>query len=154
MNRIGHFGYSLPIESGFTYRCSACLTESHILDVGVHSFSGFVHRKLAHPNCFYCEGAFDQRDIRQNTFQMEGEVNNELADVIMHRRAIFEQAYIQLRQAHPSLPAQLREFQVSCIAYQFNCVLRAPRKSLNFRSTLLLPPYMAQMVAIYCAACP
>ena len=89
MNRIGHFGDSLPIESGFTYRCSACLPESHILDVGVHSFSGFVHRKLAHPNCFYCEGAFDQRDIRQNTFQMEGEVNNELADVIMHRRAIF-----------------------------------------------------------------
>ena len=84
MNRIGHFGDSLPIVSGFTYRCSACLPESHILDVGVHSFSGFVHRKF-----FYCEGAFDQRDIRQNTFQMEGEVNNELADVIMHRRAIF-----------------------------------------------------------------
>ena len=46
---------------------------------------------------------------------MEGEVNNELAVVVMQRRAIFEQAYIQLRQTHPSLPAQLRDFQVSCI---------------------------------------
>ena len=49
---------------------------------------------------------------------MEGEVNNELADVIMHRRAIFEQAYIQLRQAHPSLPAQLHEFQDTGIQVQ------------------------------------
>ena len=51
----------------------------------------------------------------RNAFQMEGELNSELADVIIQRRALFEQAYIQLRQAHPALPAQLRHFQVSCI---------------------------------------
>ena len=45
-------------------------------------------------------------------FQMEGEVDNEMTAVIMGRRAMFEQAYIQLRQTHPSLPAQLRDFQV------------------------------------------
>ena len=32
---------------------------------------------------------------------MEGELNSELADVIVQRRALFEEAYIQLRQAHP-----------------------------------------------------
>ena len=48
----------------------------------------------------------------RNAFQMEGELNSELADVIIERRAHFEQAYIQLRQAHPLLPAQLRHFQV------------------------------------------
>ena len=46
---------------------------------------------------------------------MEGEVDNEMTAVIMGRRAMFEQAYIQLRQTHPSLPVQLRDFQVSCI---------------------------------------
>ena len=48
----------------------------------------------------------------RNAFQMEGELNSELADVIIERRAHFKQAYIQLRQAHPALPAQLRHFQV------------------------------------------
>ena len=48
----------------------------------------------------------------RNAFQMEGELNIELADVIIERRAHFKQAYIQLRQAHPALPAQLRHFQV------------------------------------------
>ena len=48
----------------------------------------------------------------RNAFQMEGELNSELADVIIERRAHSKQAYIQLRQAHPALPAQLRHFQV------------------------------------------
>ena len=44
----------------------------------------------------------------------------------MQRRAIFEQEYIQLRQTHPSLPAQLRDFQVSCIPAH----LRPEKKTL------------------------
>ena len=59
-------------------------------------------------------------------FQMEGEVDNEVTAVIMQRRAIFEQEYIQLRQTHPSLPAQLRDFQVSCIPAH----LRPEKKTL------------------------
>ena len=63
-------------------------------------------------------------------FQMEGEVDNEMTAVIMGRRAMFEQAYIQLRQTHPSLPVQLRDFQVSCIPTHL-----CPEKMFNFRLT-------------------
>ena len=49
----------------------------------------------------------------RDAFQMEGEIDNELAAVVVQRRAIFEQACIQLRQMHPSLPVQLRDFQVT-----------------------------------------
>ena len=64
--------------------------------------------------------------ISRTAFQMEGEVDNEVTAVIMQRRAIFEQEYIQLRQTHPSLPAQLRDFQVSCIPAH----LRPEKKTL------------------------
>ena len=48
-----------------------------------------------------------------NAFQMEGEVNDDMVDVIVQRRALFGQAYVQLRQAYPLLPEQLRDFQLS-----------------------------------------
>ena len=44
---------------------------------------------------------------------MEGEVNDDMVDVIVQRRALFGQAYVQLRQAYPLLPEQLRDFQLS-----------------------------------------
>ena len=53
---------------------------------------------------------------------MEGEVSVDMGDIVVERRARFGQAYVQLRQAHPLLPEQLRLFQVS----QYTCVLKKP----------------------------
>ena len=54
--------------------------------------------------------------FNRNAFQrMEGEVEIEMAASIARSRATFDEAYIRLRQTHPSLPVQLRDFQVSCI---------------------------------------
>ena len=50
-----------------------------------------------------------------NRNALEGEVEIEMAATIARSRAIFDEAYIRLRQTHPSLPVQLRDFQVSCI---------------------------------------
>ena len=55
--------------------------------------------------------AFNRNDFQR----MEGEVEIEMAASIARSRAIFDEAYIRLRQTHPSLPVQLRDFQVSCI---------------------------------------
>ena len=79
---------------------------------------------------------------------MEGEVSVDMGDIVVERRARFGQAYVQLRQAHPLLPEQLRLFQVS----QYTCVLKKTFVSI-FRSTLLPLPYMALMV-ISLAVCP
>ena len=50
-----------------------------------------------------------------NRNALDGEVEIDLAATIARSRAIFDEAYIMLRQTHPSLPVQLRDFQVSCI---------------------------------------
>ena len=55
--------------------------------------------------------AFNRNDFQR----MEGEVEIEMAASIARSRATFDEAYIRLRQTHPSLPVQLRDFQVSCI---------------------------------------
>ena len=54
-----------------------------------------------------------------NAFQMEGEVNDDMVDVIVQRRALFGQAYVQLRQAYPLLPESFH-FQIVAIwSFQF-----------------------------------
>ena len=45
---------------------------------------------------------------------MEGEVNDDMVDVIVERRALFGQAYVQLRQAYPLLPESFH-FQIVAI---------------------------------------
>ena len=50
--------------------------------------------------------------FNRNAFQrMEGEVEIEMAATIARSRAIFDEAYIRLRQTHPPLPVQLCDFQ-------------------------------------------
>ena len=79
---------------------------------------------------------------------MEGEVNDDMVDVIVQRRALFGQAYVQLRQAYPLLPEQLHDFQVSCTPALLCPEKKILSKIFNFRSTLLPPPYMALMETI------
>ena len=70
---------------------------------------------------------------------MEGEVSVDMGDIVVERRARFGQAYVQLRQAHPLLPEQLRLFQVS----QYTYVLKKPLYFfiiLMLIPSLLLPP--------------
>ena len=98
-----------------------------------------------------------QEGISRNAVQMEGgEVEDGLEDVIVQRRALIQQAYLQLRGIHPLLPEQLRDFQVPHISAHLCLQKKTFAEMLNFRLTWWALPSMALMALMattYWAVC-